>query len=77
MLVAGIATEGQEARSHHDYARASVTAGRVNSPILSAGRELDPRRRKRGVRDGFLTRFVTFALDPIAVALEEMFNGAW
>jgi hypothetical protein len=77
MLVADIATEGQQSLADDAHTRTTVTSGRVDSPAFSTGCQLDPRRRERGIRNCLLARFVAFALDPITVALEKMFDGTW
>src|SRR5580692_9568835 len=77
VLIADIATQRQQARAHDAHARAAVTSGRVDSPVLSTGGQLDARRRERCIRDCFLARFVALTLDPIAMALEKMLNGSW
>jgi hypothetical protein len=77
VLITDVTTQRQQPGTHDAHARTTVTSGRVNSPVLSTGGQLDPRRREWGIRDCFLARFVALTLDPIAMALEKMFNRAW
>jgi hypothetical protein len=77
MLIASLAAQRQQARSYDAHARAAVTAGRVNSPVLFTSGQLDSRRWEWCIRDSFLARFVALTLDPIAVAFEKMLNRAW
>ena len=76
MLVAHIAAQREQAGTYGSDARPTLTPGKIHSPAFTGRRELDPRRWKGCIGDGFLPSFVTFALDPIAMALKKMLNGA-